>query len=69
MFSGTKLKALRLERGLTQEALARRMVALGAERVQSQHIAAWERGVVPKADVLLALAKALGVHIEDLYTS
>lgn len=56
------LRARRKAAGLTQEDLA---AALGCTR---QAVVAWERGdVLPTADRLPQLAKALGCSIDDLY--
>lgn len=56
------LRARRKAAGLTQEDLA---AALGCTR---QAVVAWERGdVLPTADRLPQLAKALGCSIDELY--
>ena len=56
------LRARRKAAGLTQEDLA---AAMGCTR---QAVVAWERGdVLPTADRLPQLAKALGCSIDDLY--
>ncbi len=56
------LRARRKAAGLTQEDLA---AAMGCTR---QAVVAWERGdVLPTADRLPQLAKALGCTIDQLY--
>ena len=60
-FNGDKLKALRVERGLTQAELARRA------EVRERQIIRWENHQhVPRADAIVRLAKALGVSVADL---
>ena len=57
-----KIKELRIAAGLTQAQLA------DAMGVTQGMVAAWEQGAnYPRADKLPALAKALGVSINDLY--
>lgn len=59
-----KIKELRLAADLTQTQLA------GILGVTQSQVAAWERGAnYPNAQKLPALAKALGVTINDLYKS
>lgn len=55
------IKKYRLERGLTQEALAEK---LGVNRVS---ISYWERGLaLPKGSRLLDVSTALGVSVDKL---
>lgn len=59
-----KIKELRLAANLTQAQLA------GMLGVTQSQVAAWEREAnYPNAQKLPALAKALGVTINDLYKS
>jgi transcriptional regulator with XRE-family HTH domain len=56
-----RLAALRKVAGLSQTELAR------AINVSQQTIAYWETSAVPpRSDVLPKMAKALGVHVEDI---
>ena len=56
------LKGKRMEKGLTQEEIAK---SLG---VSQQAVAKWEMGEAkPQADKLPALAKLLGCTIDDLF--
>jgi transcriptional regulator with XRE-family HTH domain len=58
-----RLKQLRIEQGVTQEKLGE---AVG---VDGRTIRRWERGERwPGPGNIQALAKALGVHIRDLFT-
>ena len=58
---GTVLKTLREKAGLSQAALADR-VGLSVRNVQN-----WEQGHrTPRAQVLMLLAKAVGVSVEQL---
>jgi transcriptional regulator with XRE-family HTH domain len=59
---GMKLKALRTQRGLSQEALAKRV------KVSQPYLAMLERGAFknPTLDVLRRLAKALKVTVAEL---
>lgn len=57
-----RLKALRTEQGMTQEALA------GTVRVTRQTIIAIEKEkFVPSVKLALELAHALGVRLEDVF--
>lgn len=59
---GTKIKHLRLERGVTQEALAEQL------GVTAQAVSKWERGVAaPDISLLPALSVFFGVRIDDLF--
>jgi DNA-binding XRE family transcriptional regulator len=61
-FSGTRLRALRIERGLKPERLA----MLVDRSVWAVH--GYERGIgAPSADVIGALADVLDCAIDDLY--
>lgn len=57
-----ELKRLRLEKGLTQEALA---AACGITKVYLSEIERGKRD--PSTSIALRLASALGVRVEDLY--
>lgn len=58
---GARIRAVRLERGLTGAELSRRL------GVPSTALTAWERGrVVPSVRTLLSLASALGVAPAEL---
>lgn len=60
---GERIKELREKKGLTQEQLAE---AIGVK--DDRTIRYWETGTnAPKFANLVALAKALGVHIRDLF--
>ena len=61
MDTSSKIRRLRLERGLTQKELARK---LGA---RYHYISRWEKGVEPSAKYLGKLAKALDVDIAEFY--
>ncbi|MEO1100813.1 MAG: helix-turn-helix transcriptional regulator, partial [Pseudomonadota bacterium] len=55
------MKRLRLERGLTQAALAERL------DTTQQTIGRWESGITPpKIDTIVAIATALGVEVTEL---
>jgi len=57
----SKIKKIRLEKGLTQQKLAD---VIG---VKQQHIQRWESGKFkPKTDKLVLIAKALNCEITDL---
>lgn len=59
---GTKIKSLRLERGVTQEALAEQL------GVTAQAVSKWERGVAaPDIGLLPELSVFFGVRIDDLF--
>lgn len=58
-----KIKELRLAAGLTQMQLAEKM------EVSQSTVVGWEQDSYPPAKKLPALAKALGVTINDLYKS
>ena len=61
MAFGTMLKAMREKAGLSQAALAER-AGLSVRNIQN-----WEQGHrVPRAQVLLRLARAVGVPVEQL---
>ena len=58
---GTMLKAMREKAGLSQAALAER-AGLSVRNIQN-----WEQGHrIPRAQVLLRLARAVGVPVEQL---
>lgn len=58
---GSRIRALRLERGLTQERLAEQC------EMHNNHISAIERGVTnPTFLALLRIARALDISISDL---
>lgn len=62
-----RIYAARLAAGLTQEGLAHRLRNNGINAT-GRYINRWEKGAnVPRADVVPALADALGVTIESLY--
>lgn len=57
----------RLRNGMTQEGLAEAIRARGVKATE-RYVRRWEKGVnVPRADVVPALAAALGVTIDSLY--
>lgn len=59
---GTKIKNLRLERGITQEALAEHL------GVTAQAVSKWERGAAaPDISLLPELSVFFGVRIDDLF--
>ena len=58
---GENIGAIRKERGLTQEQLAR-MVGVSAQAVSK-----WENGGTPDAELLPAIADRLEVTIDSLY--
>lgn len=59
---GTKIKNLRLERNITQEALAEHL------GVTAQAVSKWERGVAaPDISLLPELSVFFGVRIDDLF--
>ena len=59
--NGSKIAELRIAKGLTQQQLADLIGARGDQ------ISRWERGVFdPKTIILIKIAKALDVSIEDL---
>ncbi len=59
---GTNIKNLRLERGITQEALAEHL------GVTAQAVSKWERGVTtPDISLLPELSVFFGVRIDDLF--
>ena len=61
LFFGERLKALRLDKGLTQIELGKRV---GLSRRMIVH---YEKHVTrPPADKVIALAKALGIKVNDL---
>ena len=61
MAFGTMLKAMREKAGLSQAALAER-AGLSVRNIQN-----WEQGHrIPRAQVLLRLARAVGVPVEQL---
>ncbi len=62
MGTGDRIRTLREEAGLAQEALAR------ACDVSRNTVHRWETGVVqPRFETLPVLAKALGVEVGDLF--
>lgn len=64
-FDGAALRAARVQRGLTQHELARRVGVAGGERVSR-----WELGVTtPRAVTIGRLAAALEVSVDDLVPS
>lgn len=67
VFSGSRLRELRLQKKLGQDDLAHRLRAAGHGTTQTT-ISRWENGVsVPHSAVLPALAAELGVQVGDLY--
>ena len=59
--SGQLLKALRQEKGITQEQLAEQM------GVSNRSVSRWENGAnMPDLDLLIALAKFYGVSLEEI---
>lgn len=59
-YSGAKVKAIRKERGLTQDAVAR---AVG---VRPQLIPRWEKGSVPSGPNMVLLLRVLGAELEEV---
>lgn len=58
---GEKIRDLRVSRGMTQEALAKKI------GVCRRTVLSWERGVrTPRFDVAVRLAEALGVSANEL---
>lgn len=63
MTIGERIRLLRLERGLTQEALAR----LSGDTFNGKHIGRYEAGTRdPRLYSLRLIARGLGVSIEEL---
>ena len=58
---GTKIAALRRQRGLTQEQLGSQV------GVSAQAVSKWENGGAPDVELLPALADRLGVSIDTLF--
>lgn len=58
---GQHIAALRKERGITQEQLGQ-LVGVSAQAVSK-----WEKGGMPDAELLPAIAECLGVSIDSLY--
>lgn len=59
--AGELIRALRLEKGMTQKELA------GALHISDKAVSKWERGLgCPDVSLLSGLSRALGVHIEKL---
>lgn len=59
---GTKIKALRLQRGVTQETLAEKL------NVSPQAVSKWERGTAtPDIQLLPAISAYFGVSIDELF--
>ena len=63
MSIGTKIKELRLEKGLSQQKLGK---AIG---VSQKAIDYWERNVnEPKASYIIALVKTFDISFDDFFT-
>lgn len=67
-FDGKKLKALRESRSWDQHRLAETARTLGTGITQSQ-ISRYENGQQPGGHNAMAIAKALGVPVDELYDS
>lgn len=63
---GTRLKALREHRKITQHDLANRLRDRGFGTTQTT-VSRWESGQVPRGYVARALADELGTTIDDLF--
>jgi transcriptional regulator with XRE-family HTH domain len=63
-----RIRYHRLLLGLSQEDLARRVAEAGADAGSSfRTISRWENGTFPKPVSLVAISKALGVEVADLF--
>ena len=58
---GENILALRKEKGLTQEQLAKSV------KVSPQAVSKWEHGGMPDADILTEIADCLGVTVDELF--